>query len=131
MAGMSGFSGTLAGGTTGSITGIESISIGGLTLSHDLIRTIGDTNRVGEHLPMGVEEGNLEVVVNWNKTIYNACRNAVLGQTSETWTLTDAGSSTHIGTGYLTSVGAVELGTGAHATFRLTITPATKWAFTA
>jgi len=128
---MSGFSGTLAGSTSGSVTGIENITIGGLTLDRDLIRTIGDTNRVGEHVPLGVEEGDITVTINWNKTIYNALRNALLAQTSETWTLTDAGSSTHVGTGFVSKVGEVPLNATAHATFDVALTPATKWAFTA
>lgn len=128
---INGYGLTLAGSTTGSITGIESITVGGLELDFDEIATVADTNRVVENLPGKVREGPLTVTIAYAKTLYNACRNAVLAQTSQTWTLTDSGSSTHAGTGYVQSVSGKNLDTNGHATFRLTIRPATKWTFTA
>jgi hypothetical protein len=128
---ISGFSGTLAGSSSGALSSIESMTVGGLTLGFDLIRTVADTNRVGEHLPLGVEDGPITVTLVYVKTLYNALRNAVLAQTSETWTLTDAGASTHVGTGFVASVSEVQYGTGGHASYQVTIMPATKWAFTA
>lgn len=128
---ISGYSATLAGSSSGSITQIESITVGGLNLGFDLIRTFGDTNRVGEHLPLGVEESPIEVTISYVKTLYNSLRNALLAQTSETWTLTDSGASTHVGTGYVASVSGKKLGTDGHAFYTVTLMPATKWAFTA
>jgi len=128
---ISGYSGTLAGSTTGAVSGIESISVGGVTLNFDEIATVADTNRVAEHLPLGVVEGPMTVTIRYVKAIYNSLRNAVLGQTSETWTLTDAGASTHVGTGIVASVSDLQLGTANHAVFTCTIMPTTKWAFTA
>lgn len=128
---ISGYSATLVGSTSGAITGIRSVSVGGVTLNFDEVRTVADTNRVSTHLPLGVAEGPMTVTLDYNKTIYNALRNAVLAQTSETWTLTDAGSSTEAGTGYVASVTDRLLGTEAAATLQATLMPATKWTFTA
>ena len=128
---INGYGLTLVGGSTGAITGIESVSVGGLTLKFDEIATVADTNRVVENLPLGVREGPMTVTIRYVKTIYNSLRNALLAQTSETWTLTDSGSSTEAGTGYVASVTDRQLGTGAHSTFSVTLMPATKWTFTA
>jgi hypothetical protein len=128
---ISGYGATLAGSTTGAITGIERLSVGGLTLNFDEVATVGDTNRVAEHVPLGVVEGPITLTIKYVKAIYNSLRNALLAQTSETWTLTDSASSTHVGSGTVASVSDEELGTGGHSVFQCTIMPATKWVFTA
>lgn len=128
---INGYGLTLAGSTTGSITGIEGISIGGIELEFDEIATVADTNRVVESLPGKVREGDMTVTIAYAKTLYGACRTAVLSQTLNTWTLTDSGGSTHVGAGYVKNVGGKNLDTNGHATFTLTIRPQTKWVFTA
>ncbi|MDX9780776.1 MAG: hypothetical protein RBT66_07040 [bacterium] len=129
--GQSGYGMTLAGGTTGSLSGVESVTIGGLELDFDEIATVADTNRIVENLPTKVREQPMEVTLKWNKTVYNACRTALLAQTDEEWTLTDAGSSTHIGNGFVRSVGSVNLDTDGHQRYTVSIQPKTSWAFSA
>jgi hypothetical protein len=128
---ITGYGLTLAGASTGSITGIKSISIAGLTVASDEIATVGDTNRVVENLPLGVREGPMTVTIKYVKALYATLRTAALALASEVWTLTDVESSTHVGSGFISGVGEKTLGTDGHATFTLTITPATKWVFTA
>jgi len=131
---ISGYSATtsLTGSTTGALVGdIQSITVGGLTLDFSEVKGVGDTNRIPTNLPMTVREAPMEVVMTYVKTLYDAARDAAKAQTSETWTLTDADSSTHIGTGYISGVSGLNYDTDGHATYTITITPATTWAFTA
>jgi hypothetical protein len=128
---ISGYGLTLAGSVSGSITGVKSVSIGGLTVATDEIATVADTNRVVENLPLRVREAPMVVTIKYVKALYATLRTNLLTLASETWTLTDVESSTHVGTGYLTGASEKTLGTDGHAQFTLTITPATSWAFTA
>ena len=131
---ISGYSATtaLTGSTTGALIGdLQSVTVGGVTLDFSEVKEVDDTNRIPTNLPMTVREAPMEVVMTYVKTLYDAARDAVKAQTSETWTLTDAGSSTHIGTGYISGVSGLNLDTDGHAAYTITITPATTWAFTA
>ena len=131
---ISGYSATaaLTGSTTGAlIANLQSVTVGGVTLDFSEVKEVDDTNRIPTNLPMTVREAPMEVVMTYVKTLYDAARDAVKAQTSETWTLTDAGSSTHIGAGYISGVSGLNFDTDGHATYTITITPATTWAFTA
>jgi len=131
---ISGYSATaaLTGSTTGAlIANFQSVTVGGVTLDFSEVKEVDDTNRIPTNLPMTVREAPMEVVMTYVKTLYDAARDAVKAQTSETWTLTDAGSSTHIGAGYISGVSGLNFDTDGHATYTITITPATTWAFTA
>jgi hypothetical protein len=128
---ISGYSLTLVGSTTGAITGVESVAIGGITVATDEIATVADTNRVVENLPLGVREGPMTVAIAYVKTLHATLRTNLLTIASETWTLTDGGASTHVGTGFITGVSDLTYSVDGHATYTLTLTPQTKWAFTA
>jgi len=195
-----GYSATLAGDAIGSITGIESISLGSMQLTVDKIWdlcayrtgtatfTNGQTavtgsgttwtaamvgrmihrdadgtdykiasrssntaialatayagstgsgaytiqaDRIGEHVPLGVEDAPLTLVVAWNKTVHDTLWDALLARTQDEWTLTDDEGSTHVGNAVVHSVGDKNLDTSGHATFTVTLVPVTAWAFTA
>lgn len=128
---ISGYGLTLAGASIGALTGVKSISVGGLELDFDEIKTVSDTNRITEHLPLAVREQPMEVTFVYNKTIYDTLRDAVKAQTEDTFTLTDSENSTHVGLGYVGKVGSKNLDTDGHAVFSATLQPKTSWAFTA
>lgn len=115
----------------GAITGIEGIQIGGLEVDFDEIATVADLNHVVENLPGKVREGPMTITLAYSKTIYAAFRTAATTHTLNAWTLTDIGGSTHVGDGYVKSVGGKNLDTNGHASFNVALQPKTQWAFTA
>lgn len=131
MSTQSGYGLTLSGGTTGSITGIKSVAFGKLKLSFDQVKTVADTNRILENVPLGVEEEPMVVTLRDNATIEDALRDAVEAQTLETWTFTDSVGSTKIGSGYVEDVGGDTFGTDGTPEFSATIRPQRSWAMTA
>ena len=122
---------TLSGASLGSLTGIESVTVGGVEVDFDVIKTVSDTNRIPENLPMAVREQPMELVFAWNKTIYNTLRNAAIARTEDTFTLTDVGSSTDVGAGFVAHVGGKTLNTEGHTVFNCRLQPKTSWTFTA
>ena len=126
----SGYGATLAGASIGSITGIKDIRVGGLEMSVAEVATLSDTNRVPENVPTKVREMPIELTIAYVKTLYNTLRDAVKARTQDTFTLTDAGSSTHVGAGFVTGVGGLGLDTDNEMSYTATITPQTSWSFT-
>lgn len=127
----SGYGLTLTGGTTGALAGdIEDVTVGGLTVDFSEVKQVGDTNRIPENLPMTVREAPMEVTLTYDETIYNTLRTNIKALTEETWTLTGADSSTHVGTGFIASVSGLSKNTDGHAVYTVTIQPKTSWAFT-
>lgn len=87
--------------------------------------------RVAEHVPLGVEEQAIEIDFCYVKAVYDAVGDAVLAQTSDTWTLTDSGGNTHSGLGRLASCSDKKLSSDGHAMFTATLIPTTQWTYTA
>ena len=110
---------------------VQAVTINGLTLDFSEIKEVGDTNRITTNLPMTVREGTLEITMTYVKTIYATLHTALLAQTSDTWTITDAGGSTHAGLGVVAGLTSLNFDTDGHATYTLTVQPTTSWAFTA
>jgi len=131
MATISGYSATLAGSELGSLTGVQSITVGGVEIRFDEVATVGDTNRIPENLPLGVVGQPATVRFVYDKTIYATLEGAVVARTQDTFTITDSGSSTDLGVGYVKSVTDKVLGTDGATTFTCTLQPKTYFAFTA
>lgn len=129
--GISGYDLTLVGASLGSFAGVNTVSVGGVEVDVAEYLAVDDTDYVPEKLPMAVREQPMEVTIKYAKTLYNTLRDAALGKTLDTFTLTDSESSTHVGAGWVTKCGPVNLGTTDISEFTVTITPQTKWAFTA
>jgi hypothetical protein len=126
----SGYGLTLSGSTSGSLTGIKSVAFGKLKISFDQVKTVADVNRVLENVPLGVEEEPMVVTFKDNPVVEAALRDAVKGQTLETWTFTDSEGSTRIGAGYTEDVGGHTFGTDGTPEFSATIRPQRSWALT-
>lgn len=129
--GISGYGLTLSGASLGSLTGIESVTVGGLELDFSEIRQVSDTNRIPENLPLTVREQPMEIVFTYNKTIYDTLRDAAKARTEDTFTFTDSGSSIHAGAGFVAGVTGTGYSTDSHATFTCRLQPKTSWTFTA
>jgi hypothetical protein len=128
---LSGYSATLAGTSLGSLAGVEEITVGGLTVDFSEIKNLGDTNRIPENLPLAVREAPMEIRFTYDKTVMDTLRTAAKARTEDTFTLTDSGSSTHVGLGFIGAVGGQVLGTEGHSVFNVTLQPKTSWTFTA
>jgi hypothetical protein len=109
---------------------VQSVTIGGLTLDFSEVKQVGDTNRIPTNLPMTVREAPMEIVLTYVKANYDKLRDAVIGQTSDTWTVTDSVGNIHAGIGYVSSVTGVNYDTDGHATYTATVTPQTSWVYT-
>jgi hypothetical protein len=131
MAAISGYGATLAGAALGALTQVEEITVGGLTVDFSEVKQVSDTNRIPTNLPLTVREAPLEVRFTYDKTVYDTLRDAAKARTEDTFTLTDSGSSTHVGLGYVASVAGQSLGTEGHSVFTVTLQPKTSWTFTA
>lgn len=121
---------TLSGSTLGSVTGVQSISIGGLTLGIAELIELGQTNRIPEGVPTIPRESPLELTVTYAKTIYDTCRDQLIARTEDTFTLTDSESSTHVGAGFVTGVSGPSQEAESVDTFTITLTPKFSWTFT-
>lgn len=121
---------TLAGSTLGSVSGVQSVSVGGISLGMAELVELGQTNRVTENIPTVIRESPIEVTVTYAKAIYDSCRDQCIARTSDTFTLTDSESSTHVGSGYISNVSGTNEDAEGVAVFTLTLTPASSWTFT-
>jgi len=129
---ISGYGLTLNDSVLGDFAGVESVQIGDLVISFDEIKTVSDVNRVLESMPLGAKDGNIDITMKWNRTLYNILRTAALDMTTvRTFTLTDVESSTFVGDGFIETVGGQNLDTNGHAVFTVILRPQTIWAFTA
>jgi len=128
---LSGYGLTLAGATLGSLSGVKTINVGGIELDFDEIATVGDTNRITEHLPLKCRELPMEVTFKMESTVYATLRSAVKAQASDTFTLTDSMSSTDVGVGFVAFVGGKNYDTDGHSQFSARIQPKTSFVFTA
>ena len=114
-----------------SVEGVEA-----LTLTANYSDTGGEgaytiwPDRVVENLPLGVREAPIEVDLVYNAALWSAINAAALARTEDTFTLTDAQSSTHVGLGRVTRCGDLTLGADGHAQFSVSLQPTTCWAFT-
>lgn len=122
---------TLIGSVSGTIGGVQSCSLGGLEINVINFAENDDTNGVTNNIPGTVTEGPMTCTVTYVKTLQTTLRAKALLRTTETWTLTDAGSSTWAGTGFISSVGGIDSDPDSEDTFSLVLTPSTKWTFTA
>jgi len=128
---ITGYETTLAGATLGAITGIKSVRVGGVEVSMIEVAALGDTNRIPENVPGKVRESPVEVTIIHDKTLYDTMRDAAIARTEDTFTLTDAETSTHVGLGFVSKVGEEGLDTEGDVVFTAVLTPKTSWAFTA
>jgi len=110
---------------------VQSVTIGGVTLDFSEVKGVGDTNRIPTNLPMTVRESPIEITLTYAKANYAKLRTALKEQTSDTWTVTDSGGSTHAGLGYVAGVSGLNYDTDGHATYTVTVQPTTSWTYTA
>jgi len=122
---------TLIGSVSGTISDVQSISLGGLEINVINFAQNDDTNAVTNNVPGTVTEGPMTATVTYLKTLQTALRAKALLRTTETWTVTDGGSSTWAGAGFISTVSGIDSDPDSEDTFTLTITPSTKWTFTA
>ena len=129
---ISGYGMTVSASVTGAITAdVESLTVGGLTLDFSEVKQLDDTNRIPTNLPMTLRDSPLELVMTYDETLYNTLRALLVAQTSRTWTITGSDSSTHVSAAWVSSMTGLNYDSDGHATYSMTITPATTWAFTA
>jgi hypothetical protein len=127
---MTGYGATLVGSTSGAMSGIKEITPPGRTLDNVEVATLGDTNGQAAEIPGGVVGGPLSVTLVSGKTQYATLYTAAKAKTSQTWTLTKTGHGVWAGAGVITELSEFDIATGADQTYRMTITPATVFAFT-
>lgn len=127
----SGYGLTLSGASVGSITGVKNINVGGIELDFDEIATVGDTNRITEHIPLKCRELPMDITLKMESTVYATLRSAVKAQTSDTFTLTDSMGSTDIGVAFVARVGGKNYDTDGHSQFSISLQPKTSFVFTA
>jgi hypothetical protein len=128
---LSGYSATLAGNSLGAFVGVQEVTVGGVTTEFARIREVSDTNRIPLKLPLGSEDGPITIRFTFRKTLYNTLRNAALARTKDTFTLTDSGSSTDVGDGYVAHCGEKTLNQEGESVFNVMLEPERQWAFTA
>lgn len=131
MAAISGYDLTLVGASLGSFAGAGSVVVGGLEVDVAEYACVDDTDDVPEKLPLAVREQPMEVTFKYAKALYDTLRDAAKAKTNDTFTLTDSDSSTHVGAGWVTKVGPLNLSTDGISEFTVTLTPQTTWTFTA
>jgi hypothetical protein len=122
---------TLSGSTTGSITGLQSATFGGLDVNDIEFSQAGDTNGITNHIPGTITEGPGTFTITYIKGIYNTLRTRALTRGTETWTYTKADGSTVVGTGFIKAVSSFDSDPSSEDTVTLVITPSTSWTFTA
>lgn len=128
---LSGYGAVLNGSVDGDLVGVQDITIGGLTVNFATIKEVSDTNRIPLKLPLDCDEAPIELRFTFRPTVYEKLRDRAPLRTEQTFTLTDSGSSTYVGTGYVAHVGGKVLGTEGESVFNVTLQPKTSWDFTA
>jgi len=89
------------------------------------------SDRIAEHVPLGVQEGDITCRFAWNGTIHDTLLTACEARTQDEFTITDGQSSAYVGDATVASVGDKNLDTNGHATFTAVLRPVTQWTFTA
>lgn len=128
---ITGFGATLVGSTTGAISDLKEVTVGGYTIAVISHNTLGSANRLGSNKRGGVTRGNIVATVEFDKTVYASLELAALTEANESWTLTDQEGNTWVGDGFLNDLGEVGNAQDSENTHTLEITPATDWAYTA
>ena len=124
----------LAGDGVGTITGVQSCTVGGLEVNDINYAANDDTNGVTNHIPGTVTEGPMTFTIVYTSTLQNTLRNAADDRDiAEAWTYTDgAGAAADwewTGLGFISSVSGVDSDPDSEDTFTLTITPVSKWTY--
>ena len=120
---------TLSGSTSGSVTGIQSCTIGGMDINVINWASAGDTNAVTNNLPGTNTEGPMTLTIVYVKAIADTLRTTALSRATETWTYTLPGTSSVYGTGYVSSVSTIDSDPDSEDTFQLVITPSSVWTY--
>jgi len=126
--------GTLIGDGIGTITGIQSCTVGGLEVNDINFAANDDTNGVTNHIPGTATEGPITVTIVYTSTLQNTLRNAADDRDiAETFTYIDgAGAAADwkwSGLGFISAVSGVDSDPDSEDTFTMTITPVTKFTF--
>ena len=124
----------LSGSTLGAITGIQSVTVGGLEINDINFAANNDTNGVTNHIPGTVTEGPITVTIVYTSTLQTLLRQFADNRTvAEVWTYTDgAGAASDwewTGTGFITNVSGVDSDPDSEDTFTMTITPTSKFTY--
>ena len=125
---ITGYAATLTGGTSGAISRITDIKIGGQALGVISAPTLGDTGSCSTKIPGGVTGKPMRCTVVMAKAIYNTLRLAAIGKTVQTWTVAEAGAGSWAAAlSFISHVGRMRASTKDAMVFDLEITPGTKW----
>jgi len=127
---MAGFGTTLSGSVTGAVEGLKEVAVGGLKVSMINSVKLDDENQVSTNYKGSVAEGPITGSAVFEKALYEAMNTAALEEDKETWTLTDKEGNTWVGSGWVSGVSNVRMGSGGENVFDFEITPETYWAFT-
>ena len=128
---MTGYAATLAGSTSGSITGLQEITPPSDTCDDVEVVTLGDTNALSAHIPAGTTGGPISVTLVSAKALYATLYALAKAKTLQTWTLTKTGYGAWAGSGFVSELGEFDIATNKEQTYRMVLTPATLFAFTA
>jgi len=104
-----GYSGTLAGSTFGTVSDIQDLTWTGLVGNIISYKTLGDTNRYLNKCSGSRDPGELQVTCIFNATQYAAFKTAVDNDTDETWTLTTADGDTIVCDGRVITAGETKM----------------------
>lgn len=124
------YGGTLVGASTGALTPLVDVTIGGLKLGMIAAAAAGDVDRIATSHPGAVVEAPMTATLLEDKTVLAACRTKLLARTKENWTHTDDDGSTWAGNGYISGVSNVRHTLTGESQYDVEITPETKWTFT-
>jgi len=125
---------TLTGSTVGTITGIQSCTVGGLEINDINFAANDDSNGVTNHIPGTVTEGPITVTIVYTSALQTTLRQFADNRTTaEVWTYADgAGAAADfdwVGTGFISSVSGVDSDPDSEDTFTMTITPTSKFVY--
>ena len=123
---------TLVIGAT-TVTGVQSMTVGGLEINDINYATNSDTNGVTNHIPGTVTEGPMTATIVYTSAMASALRTLALARGSQTTTFADGAGTPYdwTGSGFISSISGIDSDPDSEDTFTITVTPDTSWTYAA